>query len=55
MLFRIFAQRYEAGAALYTELLAARSSLADAERDAVAAGVEATRARFALAWVVGGL
>jgi outer membrane protein TolC len=51
----VVAQRYEAGAALYTELLAARSSLADAERDAVAAGVEATRARFALAWVVGGL
>lgn len=51
----VVTRRYEAGAALYAELLSARSSLAAAERDAVVAAVETTRSRFVLAWTVGGL
>ncbi len=47
--------RYEAGAAVLSELLTARADLADAERARIAAEAEELRARFALAWAVGAL
>ncbi len=47
--------RYEAGAAVLSELLTARADLADAQRARIAADAEELRARFALAWAVGGL
>lgn len=47
--------RYEAGAAVLSELLIARADLADAQRARIAAEAEQVRARFALAWGIGAL
>lgn len=48
-------QRYEAGAALLTELLAARAERVDADTALAQAEVEVVRAGFGLAWARGAL
>ena len=52
---RVVQDRYEAGAAVLAELLAARADLREAEGERIEARADRVAAEFALLWSVGGL
>jgi outer membrane protein len=52
---QVVQDRYEAGAALFVELAAARAAVVQAERAEATAEVDVVRAGFGLAWAVGEL
>lgn len=51
----VVSDRYDAGAATFAELLAARATLAEADQARIAAHTTLQRSLFALAWAVGAL